>query len=294
MTSPLAASEGSASGRGSKAWLASCSAFAVALLLLGAMLWTLFEKNLVSTLTQQGWTRELYGISAALTKLRFGVGGSAIDQRLFATLARSGLTDAAGSSVERAVSRQSSRCAAAAVRIGAGANHRSAAAEVCQCQGRIHRPHRLFRRRHRARHICLPGVPDFRGEYPGADLPLLRHRDGIVGALRYWSLAQRRRHGRRRRGDAGALCGRLRRLREFPRFQRLFPRRRHRCEGSAIPRHHRRRSFAARDCHVDAAVVTGSVRSTILSSPCRRRFSLLPCKSGRRSFGPYWRCRPSG
>jgi hypothetical protein len=58
------------------------------------MLWTLFEKSLVSTLTQQGWTRELYGISAALTKLRFGVGGSAIDQRLFATLARSGLTDA--------------------------------------------------------------------------------------------------------------------------------------------------------------------------------------------------------
>ena len=57
------------------------------------MLWTLFEKNLVSTLTQQGWTRELYGISAALTKLRFGIGGSAIDQRLFATLARSGLTD---------------------------------------------------------------------------------------------------------------------------------------------------------------------------------------------------------
>jgi hypothetical protein len=68
-------------------------AFAVALLLLGAMLWTLFEKNLVSTLTQQGWSRELYGISAALTKLRFGIGGSAIDQRLFATLTRSGLTD---------------------------------------------------------------------------------------------------------------------------------------------------------------------------------------------------------
>jgi hypothetical protein len=93
VTSPSAASEGFASGRGSKAWLASCSAFAVALLLLGAMLWTLFEKNLVSTLTQQGWNRELYGISAALTKLRFGIGGSAIDQRLFATLARSGLTD---------------------------------------------------------------------------------------------------------------------------------------------------------------------------------------------------------
>ena len=95
MSSKSATSEGSgaASGRDSKAWLTSCSAFAVALLLLGAMLWTLFEKNLVSTLTQQGWTRELYGISAALTKLRFGIGGSAVDQRLFATLMRSGLTD---------------------------------------------------------------------------------------------------------------------------------------------------------------------------------------------------------
>jgi hypothetical protein len=80
-------------GRDSAAWLASCSAFAVAVLLLGAMLWTLFEKNLVDTMTQQGWSRQLYGISAALTKLRFGVGGSAVDQRLLATLMRSGLTD---------------------------------------------------------------------------------------------------------------------------------------------------------------------------------------------------------
>jgi hypothetical protein len=92
VTSPSATSEGSAPGRDSKAWLASCSAFAVALLLLGAMLWTLFEKNLVSTMTQQGWSRELYGISAALTKLRFGIGGSAVDQRLLATLLRNGLT----------------------------------------------------------------------------------------------------------------------------------------------------------------------------------------------------------
>jgi hypothetical protein len=92
VTSPSAASEGSASGRDGKAWLASCSAFAVALLLLGAMLWTLFEKNLVGTMTEQGWTRELYGISAALTKLRFGIGGAAVDQRLLATLMRSGLT----------------------------------------------------------------------------------------------------------------------------------------------------------------------------------------------------------
>ena len=92
MTSQSAPSEGSVPGRDSKAWLASCSAFAVALLLLGAMLWTLFEKNLVSTMTQQGWSRELYGIGAALTKLRFGIGGSAVDQRLLATLMRSGLT----------------------------------------------------------------------------------------------------------------------------------------------------------------------------------------------------------
>ena len=55
------------------------------------MLWTLFEKNLVSTMTQQGWTRELYGISAALTKMRFGIGGSAVDRRIFTTLEGAGL-----------------------------------------------------------------------------------------------------------------------------------------------------------------------------------------------------------
>ncbi len=97
MTSQSAACEGPAAapGRGGKAWLASCSAFAVALLLLGAMLWTLFEKNLVDTVTQQGWSRQLYAISAALTKLRFGIGGAAIDQRLLATLIRGGLTSQA-------------------------------------------------------------------------------------------------------------------------------------------------------------------------------------------------------
>jgi hypothetical protein len=93
VTSQPAASEGSASGRDRKAWLASCCAFAVALLLLGAMLCTLFEKNLVSTVSQQGWTRELYGISAALTKLRFGIGGSAIDRRIFTTLEGAGLAE---------------------------------------------------------------------------------------------------------------------------------------------------------------------------------------------------------
>jgi hypothetical protein len=93
VTSPSAASEGSAavSGRGNKAWLASCSAFAVALLLLGAMLSTLFEKNLVNTLTQQGWDRELFGISAAVTKMRFGIGGSAVDRRIFSTIEGAGL-----------------------------------------------------------------------------------------------------------------------------------------------------------------------------------------------------------
>jgi hypothetical protein len=93
VTSPSAAGEGSraVSGRDGKAWLASCSAFAVALLLLGAMLWTLFEKNLVNTLTQQEWTRELYAISAALTKMRFGIAGSAVDRRIFSTLRAAGI-----------------------------------------------------------------------------------------------------------------------------------------------------------------------------------------------------------
>jgi hypothetical protein len=93
VTSPSAAGEGSraVSGRDGKAWLASCSAFAVALLLLGAMLWTLFEKNLVNTLTQQEWTRELYAISAALTKMRFGIAGSAVDRRIFSTLQAAGI-----------------------------------------------------------------------------------------------------------------------------------------------------------------------------------------------------------
>jgi hypothetical protein len=93
VTSPSAGGEASAAatGRDSTTWLASCSAFAVALLLLGAMLWTLFEKNLVSTLTQQGWTRELYAVSAALTKMRFGIGGSAVDRRIFATLVVAGI-----------------------------------------------------------------------------------------------------------------------------------------------------------------------------------------------------------
>jgi hypothetical protein len=91
--SQSAASKGSAAvfGRDRKPWLASCSALAVALLLLAAMLSTLFEKNLVNTLSQQGWTRELYAISAAVTKMRFGVGGSAVDRRIFTTLVVAGI-----------------------------------------------------------------------------------------------------------------------------------------------------------------------------------------------------------
>jgi hypothetical protein len=73
--------------------IASCAAFIVALLLLAAMLATLFEKNLINTLAPQSADRELYGIAAALTKLRFGVGGSAIDMRILATLRRGGITD---------------------------------------------------------------------------------------------------------------------------------------------------------------------------------------------------------
>jgi hypothetical protein len=93
VTSPSAVGEASAAatGRDSATWLASCSAFAVALLLLAAMLSTLFEKNLVNTLTQQGWTRELYAISAAVTKMRFGIGGSAVDRRIFTALVVAGL-----------------------------------------------------------------------------------------------------------------------------------------------------------------------------------------------------------
>ena len=226
MTSPSAASEGSraASGRDSKGWLASCSAFAVALLLLAAMLSTLFEKNLVNTLTQQGWTRELYAISAALTKMRFGIGGSAVDKRIFATLAVAGIAlHPAGD--RRAVSRQSSRCEVAAVGAAARADHRFAAAGACRCPWRLCRPHGVFWRGHRAWHLYLPGVPAFWGEYPGTDVPLLRHRDDIAGALRNWSLAERRRYGCRRRGDSGALCGGLRRYREFPRFQQAFQQR---------------------------------------------------------------------
>ena len=73
--------------------LASLSALVVALLLLAAMLGTLFEKNLVGVVAPQSVDRELYGTAAALTKLRFGIGGAAIDKRILATLLRSGFTD---------------------------------------------------------------------------------------------------------------------------------------------------------------------------------------------------------
>ncbi len=73
--------------------LASLSALVIALLLLAAMLGTLFEKNLIGIVTPQSVDRELYGTAAALTKLKFGMGGAAVDMRIFATLARSGFTD---------------------------------------------------------------------------------------------------------------------------------------------------------------------------------------------------------
>ncbi len=206
MTSPSAASEGSraASGRDGKAWLASCSAFAVALLLLGAMLWTLFEKNLVNTLTQQEWTRELYAISAALTKIRFGIAGSAVDRQIFTTLQAAGIArdPPPELNVQFPDNLRDAKLLQSALQ--RAQHHRFAAASACRRQWRLCRPHGVCRRRHRSRYLSLPGVPAFWGECRGADVPLLRHRDGIVGALQYWSLAQRRRHGRRRRGDARA------------------------------------------------------------------------------------------
>ena len=65
----------------------------VAFLMLAATLGILFEKNLVNTVTQQGWGRLLYGVSAALTQSRFGIGGFAIDDRIFVYLMRAGLSD---------------------------------------------------------------------------------------------------------------------------------------------------------------------------------------------------------
>lgn len=94
MTSPVAAhQETTAAGRGGRDRLARWSAIGAALLLMAAMLGTLYEKNLVATVAPQGWSREVYGIDAALTKMKFGVGGGAIDQRLLATLMRAGFTD---------------------------------------------------------------------------------------------------------------------------------------------------------------------------------------------------------
>ena len=227
MTSQSAASEGSAaaSGRDSKGWLASCSAFAVALLLLAAMLSTLFEKNLVSTLTQQGWTRELYAISAALTKMRFGIGGSAVDRRIFTTLVVAGLAQNPAPELNvrfpdnlRDVKLlQSALQRAQTIDLPPPAPA-DAHGDYVDLMGFSGEDTGLGT-------YSLPGVPAFWGEYPGGDVPLLRHRDDIVGALRHWSLAERRRHGRRRRGDSGALCGRLRRYREFPRFQQAFQQR---------------------------------------------------------------------
>ena len=68
------------------------------------MLGTVFEKGLVEILTPQSWSRDLFGVSAALTKLRFGIGGGAVDLRLYATLVRSGITEDPGPGTGRALS----------------------------------------------------------------------------------------------------------------------------------------------------------------------------------------------
>ena len=201
-----------ASGRDRKAWLASCSAFAVALLLLAAMLSTLFEKNLVNTLSQQGWTRELYAISAALTKMRFGIGGSAVDRRIFTTLVVAGIAlhPAPELNVQFPDNLRDAKLLQSALRRAQTIDlpppaPADANGDYSDLMGFAGEDTGLGTYNYLA-------FQAFRGECPGADLSLLRHRDDIVGALRYWSLAQRRRHGRRRRGDSGALCGRLRRL----------------------------------------------------------------------------------
>ena len=94
MTAQSAAGKGLIPRRAKTDTLKSWSAIFVALLLLAAMLGTVFEKGLVGIVTPQSWSRDLYGVSAALTKLRFGIGGGAVDLRLYATLLRGGLTDA--------------------------------------------------------------------------------------------------------------------------------------------------------------------------------------------------------
>jgi hypothetical protein len=84
---------GAAPSRNRRDLLASLSALVVALALLAAMLGTVFEKHLVGIVVPQSVDRELYGTAAALTKLRFGIGGAAIDMRIFVTLIRSGFSN---------------------------------------------------------------------------------------------------------------------------------------------------------------------------------------------------------
>jgi len=57
-------------------------ALAVGVCMLAAMLGIAFERDLVGTLTQHGWGRTLQGVGAALTRVRCGVGGAVIDNRL--------------------------------------------------------------------------------------------------------------------------------------------------------------------------------------------------------------------
>jgi hypothetical protein len=93
VTAQSAAGKGLIPRRAKADTLKSWAAIIVALLILAAMLGTVFEKGLVGTLTPQSWSRDLYGVSAGLTKLRFGIGGGVVDLRLFATLQSGGITD---------------------------------------------------------------------------------------------------------------------------------------------------------------------------------------------------------
>ncbi|MFL5086090.1 MAG: hypothetical protein ACJ8FP_14845, partial [Xanthobacteraceae bacterium] len=63
------------------------------MLLLGATFNAGVEKDLVGTFTSQGWGRYLFGIGAALTQSRFGIGGYVIDNPIEQKLQSEGLTD---------------------------------------------------------------------------------------------------------------------------------------------------------------------------------------------------------
>ena len=230
------------------------------------MLWTLFEKNLVSTMTQQGWSRELYGISAALTKLRFGIGGAAVDQRLFATLMRSGLTSepdpALGvrypDNLRDAKLLQSALVQAQTIDLPppAPANAKGEYIDL----------------------IGFSGEDTGLGTYNylafrvfGVNVPALTYLYFVIvtASLVLYGVGHWRSVGAMAAVVAVTLALYAVVCADFVNFlgsSSLFSGARHRFEGPAISRHHRCHSVAARDRHVDAAALPA--RSARLC--CRR------------------------